>query len=314
MGSQTVPPANAATDAQRGYYRKLSHGLELPPNASKREASSLISLLKDHADDSGWSIDVLKRGFPAQAGQVVLLVTEITHMKDGYFCVAARDLHGDRVVRPLQPTGKNWKIESNPQHRCIRPGAVLLGRSSGKPGSGCHPHVHDDLLLDEAPASPLQLPAEVAYRLLVPLVDPSVSAIFGGYLIDNKYLVEGTQCRSLGAVRVPVAAFRFLVDAEGRLRATFSDQEGGVYDVKVTNAALRDAFPVTDGIPTAADGANEWLASLDQEEALVLRVGLARGWDNERRFPQKRCYLQLNAIICSRRVPSSPTRSAEPYE
>jgi len=56
------------------------------------------------------------------------------------------------------------------------------------------------------------------YALLLDKTFTSIHQLFGCALVDDKYLPEGTNCRSLGGVRAVRRRVRFIEDEFGKLR------------------------------------------------------------------------------------------------
>src|SRR5438105_4251508 len=166
-------------------------------------------------------MDALKDIYPADRFHPVL-VTEVTRMQGGFFCVAGWDVHAGRIVRPLHPTGQNWRGrgEQPPFDVGQVIDCVYKGSEHGTP-----PHSHEDSVLQRTPRTLETVDEAKMHELLRPTVDASVPAIFGRRLADDQYLVDGVRCRSLGAVAVARGLARF-VERFGRLRFRFRDSEG----------------------------------------------------------------------------------------
>ncbi len=242
-------------------------------------------------------MDKLKRAYPAGKFHPIL-ITEVTRMSGGYFCVAAWDIHGERIVRPLQPNGSNWQLGND--RSVFYPGHLLNCSPTGR-SHGIYPHRTEDLILAATPTILERFGEAETYHLLIDKTDPNIVSIFGQPLIDDKYIVEGTNCRSLGSVRARQRHVSFHVSFS-KLRLQLLDTDGSHYDLPVTSDELRRVFSPRDNDPEPHFGveeANEWLRVNDPNQELILRVGLARGWaGSDGSWSPKRCYLQLNGIIC----------------
>ena len=111
--------------------------------------------------------------------------------------------------------------------------------------------------------------------------------------MEKKYVVEKTNCRSLGSVAIESSEVQLKIDPWGKLKCIFHDGEH-LYDIPITDLRLRKVVE-RDG----ADGLKAERAKLKRESRqVVLRLGLAfqyagpaQDWDPER------CYLQLNGLI-----------------
>jgi hypothetical protein len=118
-------------------------------------------------------------------------------------------------------------------------------------------------------------------------------------LEDNKYIIGGTQCPSLGAVRTKRENLSFLMH-ENRLRLMLADIDGRHYDLPVTCDMLNFFFALTNDVRENFGllEANEWLTAIPADEDVILRIGLARAWSGpNQQWSPERCYVQLNGII-----------------
>lgn len=135
------------------------------------------------------------------------------------------------------------------------------------------------------------------YDLLSQYAAPSVQRLFNTCLERGKYVEEGSDCPSLGAILVRRASLR--VDENNKVRCSFRDGAGVRYeDVKVTcdwlNTSMeRDAVgTVHRVVPTAGWGGRR----------VLLRLGLAGPWPGREEwasypFDPQRCYLQVNGVF-----------------
>src|SRR5580693_8557213 len=80
------------------------------------------------------------------------------------------------------------------------------------------------------------------------------------------------------------------------LRISLADDEG-MYEFPLKSHGLIGLFAPA-GV-TDLRRANRWLEANTPEEEIVVRLGLARGWDgNEYGWSPRRCYIQVNNVIC----------------
>ncbi|NUN50662.1 MAG: hypothetical protein HUU15_17765 [Candidatus Brocadiae bacterium] len=242
--------------------------------------------------------DKILKKFPSPA-HTPILVSEVTRMSQGRYCVAALDIATQRMVRPLQSNSDNWRLGAD--RSVFHVGNLLDIRRTGE-RRVIMPHATEDTPVVATPAVLASFTEDVIYELLLPSAEKSVVAAIGHPLIQNRYLEDGVGPRSLGGVRAKRKHVEFREDPYGKLRATLHDSDGIVYDLPVTSDWLQHLFSAAD-----ADGephfgikeANEWLCVTKPDDLLILRVGLARPWggkDND--WSPKRCYLQLNGIVC----------------
>lgn len=77
-----------------------------------------------------------------------LIVTEVTEMSPGNFCVAGWDAGTGRMVRPL-PNGGNWTFGLLQKH-AVAPGVVLKFNPTGVAHPSAFPHHTEDTPVDLA--------------------------------------------------------------------------------------------------------------------------------------------------------------------
>ena len=242
--------------------------------------------------------DNVKRRYPAPKHHPVL-VTEVTRMTRGYYCVAGWDVLNSRMVRPLQSSGENWRLDAD--RSVFRIGALLDCSPSGQ-RSAAYPHATEDLLLTRTPSPLEHWDESTTYAFLLPSTGRSIRELFGRPLTDDKFLADGTVCASLGGVRIRRDRTAFERDAFGKLRFRIHDSDGVHYGFPVTCDWLLHLFSPGDGDSEPFFGvaeANEWLSVTDPETEIVLRIGLARGWTGpDGTWRPRRCYVQLNGVVC----------------
>jgi hypothetical protein len=245
------------------------------------------------------TLEQLLRDFPVSTGEVLAVVTEVTRMSRGLYCVAGMNLHDRKMMRPLMADGSNWHLGS--KRDVFHPGHVIRCVPTGV-RAAVMPHATEDTRLSRLPEFLLELSESELYALLLPTAKDSIALAIGAQPIDNKYVEEGTKCRSLGGVSVVRDQIRFSFDW-GKLRLALTDSDGADYDLKVTSDWLQHVFSPSDEEAEphfGVDEANEWLDVNTETDKIILRVGLARPWDGrENNWSPLRCYLQLNGIVCS---------------
>lgn len=233
----------------------------------------------------------LKKRYSDIEGKRHFLITEVTHMAGGDVCVAAIDLQTQQIARPLQWNHRNWPAEL--VQNGLAPGRIVRQKIRRIQDPHGFPHQTEDTqvadaleLLDHAVAGPN------LFRILAPMADASVCGIFDGRVLENKYVVDGTKCRSLGAVISDPKLAR-LYTSYDRPRLEFSDGDRN-YDLPVTDLLIWNACK-SDRLGAVQKA---FLAAARGKEHLMIRVGLARGWaGSSNEFDPKRCYLQVNGVI-----------------
>lgn len=241
--------------------------------------------------------DDVQRRFPGPKHYPVL-VSEVTRMTSGYYCVAAWDVRHRRMVRPLQLSGENWQLGAD--RSVFRVGSLLDCSPSGR-RTGMYPHATEDLPLTRNPTLLEHWDESATYAFLLPTTVRSIRELYGRPLTEDKFLADGTVCPSLGGVRIRRERTAFEQDTyKLRLRVHHSDDVH--YRLPVTCDTLRHLFSPGDGDAEPFLGvaeANEWLCVTGPDTEIILRIGLARGWAGpDGVWSPRRCYVQLNGIVC----------------
>jgi hypothetical protein len=217
-----------------------------------------------------------------------ILITDVTEMGQGTYCVAGWDTRAKRMVRP-KPNGNNWAASLVEQHRVV-PGRLISVEPRGKP-NGIYPHLTED-----TPINPDSIKAseDVSSDWLgesAPQVATSLSTGFDSRLQWNKvwngvkqgvYALPGAQCNSLVAVRVLRTSLTFSEPFD-KLKVTLDDGSDS-YQLSVSSKVLKEAW--------RAGGLEAVNNALPETEEFHVRGGLARPYDN----PPK-CYAMLNGVL-----------------
>jgi hypothetical protein len=239
------------------------------------------------------SLEDLKNKYSVSDARPVLL-TEVTRMSGGVYCVAAFDLHAAKMIRPLQAPGGNWRLTSR---NVFAPCNVVAFQYSGGRGNGAYPHRTEDTVVLGQPRLLETLSQAEACDVLQGSLYNTIAELYENHLVDRKYVNDGTRCRSLGGVAVPIRHLRF-DESFGKLRLEIQDNDGSAYSLGVTSDELQSSFQNNRADYPNLSGANKWLASFSAESVAILRLGLARAWDGkDQKYDPKRCFLQLNGII-----------------
>jgi hypothetical protein len=220
--------------------------------------------------------------------EVDVLITDVTEMASGTYCVAGWDIAGTKMVRPL-PNGSNWSAALLTQHGIVA--GKLIRVTPGGASNGVFPHRTEDTLIDLASITTLSGVFTDWLGPSAPQVAADLKSGFGGFLQSNKtwngvkqgvHTPPSVQCSSLVAVRVPKPNLVF-TESFGKLKATLNDGFDS-YQLTVSSKALKEAWRNGGlvGVTNALPARNE----------LHVRVGLARPFDN----PPK-CYAMLNGVL-----------------
>jgi hypothetical protein len=145
-----------------------------------------------------------------------LLITDVTEMHNGNFCVAGWDIDHSGMVRPL-PNGANWTAALISQHAIV-PGAVINVEFSEVQHNSNYPHLTEDRHINSATTVNLNAAAPNWFAYNAPPVAASIAAAFGGNVQHNStwngrlqgvFVPSGTQFGSLAAVALPRANIVF---------------------------------------------------------------------------------------------------------
>ncbi len=222
-----------------------------------------------------------------------LIITDVTEMHGGNYCVAGWDAVSQRMVRPL-PNGNNWTAGLLQQHG-ISPGSKVDVAPTRQRYASTYPHKTEDTPVD--PATMQRVPAR-AVNWLAASAPPShatVSAAFGGHLIHTGvwdgarkgvHIAEATRICSLSAVAVSVDQVELFEDnyqGKRRLRAYLSDGDA-CYNLPIVASHLREAY--------RSGGVSGAEQALPARGLVHVRLGLARAWPGQ---PGK-CSLMINGI------------------
>jgi hypothetical protein len=219
-----------------------------------------------------------------------VIITDLTEMSTGNYCVAGWDWERQRMVRLLTRLGSNWTSHYVGQtglwhRRLVRYEPVAM------PADGVFPHASEDTRIDEKTMQMLPRPNHWRTTILQS-ESPNIDAIFDqglnagipGQTRKSPYVPPNTHCASLGAVRANAADFEFYVNDfdpnKPKLRCRFT-KAGSRFDLPVSSYRLRLRWR-----EIGVDRMNERQGDFGQ---VHVRVGVARPFSNG-------CYLMLNGL------------------
>lgn len=218
-------------------------------------------------------------------------------MRNAKICVAAYDLETGRLVRPLQPNGQHWLGRLYGPDKLF-PGNIALVATCSAQGASDYPHRTEDLRVEARLWSIQRLSNEDFYSYVMRRADASVEGIFGRRLEQNAFLEEKVRCRSLGGILVAAQRIRLYRGFRERLRCSFVDAAGAVYDFPVTAMDFLGHFGAGSATGFSAMEANELIQSYNASQPIMIRIGLARAYGGgEHAWNPKRCYAQINGFI-----------------
>ena len=222
-----------------------------------------------------------------------LIITDVTEMHGGNYCVAGWDAQAQRMVRPL-PNGANWTAGLLQQHG-IAPGASIDVVPNGQQHSNVFPHRTEDTPVNTAGIHFAHAGPTAWLAAGGPPTHATVDEAFGGHLAHSKvwngarqgvHVPENTQIGSLSAVRLQVGnltLFEGNYQGKRSLRAFLGDGNA-CYNLPVIAKNLREAYRLN-GV-----GAAQQLLAVQGD--VHVRLGLARAWAGQ---PGK-CSLMINGI------------------
>jgi hypothetical protein len=217
-----------------------------------------------------------------------ILITDVTEMGGENYCVAGCDTATQRMVRPL-PNGRNWPGSLLARHG-ITVGATIRVVPQGV-STGVFPHRTEDTPITLASIQPIARGFSNWLGKGAPPESESLAVGFNENLQWNNvwkgvrqgaYVLPGTECDSLTAVRVDAADLTFIEDF-GKLKGIVSDGSD-TYKLAVSSRVLKEAWR-----KGGLDAVNR---ALPARPSFHVRVGLARQFGN----PPK-CYAMLNGVL-----------------
>lgn len=235
------------------------------------------------------SLAKLSKKFDRDEGRLVL-VTETTRMGGGLVCVAGLDINSGDMVRPLQGDGSNWS-----ESEWVDTGYMVVGNVLSLPpahaGNPAYPHANEDFRVKSVRIQG-QASASELYAACAEASDQDIDAIFGDCLVERKYTVADSKCRSLGGIEI--SARRLEVSTfYNKTQVSFQDRWKNWYNLPVTELLTKNEGDTEAGTQALAAR----LASAGWQN-VILRLGLTRAWDGgPQGFDPKRCFLQLNGVI-----------------
>jgi hypothetical protein len=93
-----------------------------------------------------------------------ILITDLTEMHGGNFCVAGWDAQGKRMIRPL-PNGANWTDPLLQQYG-VRPGATIDVIPTGTVHTGFFPHATEGTPIDRQNISLTSIRQDSEFRAM----------------------------------------------------------------------------------------------------------------------------------------------------
>lgn len=222
-----------------------------------------------------------------------LLITEVTEMHAGNYCVAGWYAEEKRMVRPL-PNGANW-TKLSLRLSGVAPGATVHVQPISKQLFNVDPHRTEDTPIDPSSVKVISPDPAAWFGPNAPPAASTLAEAFQGEVGHNRvwngvyqgvHVLSGKAVRSLWAVKVERARLSFQEDefnGKRQLKAVLDDGCSR-YKLAVSSAALKVAW--------RAGGLAAIHQTLPHGALLHVRVGLARAWAGQ---PDK-CYVMVNGV------------------
>ncbi|MDR6129082.1 dual OB domain-containing protein [Sphingomonas sp. SORGH_AS_0438] len=226
-------------------------------------------------------------------GERQIVITEVTRMTGGMVCVAGLDIHSGAMIRPLQPDGRNWE-----QSKWVDKDYMVVGNIlslvPAAAGSSAYPHASEDYRVKTV----RRLGTASNDDLYIACRDNSDSdadSVFDNQINDEKYVVAGTKCRSLGCIMVSHSKLKASVFYD-KIQVSYRDSQGSWHNFPVTDLTAKSSKSLEEG----AASLNERISMSSYFKPVALRLGLSRAWKGKNNeYNPMRCYVQLNGIIVS---------------
>jgi hypothetical protein len=222
-----------------------------------------------------------------------LIITDLTEMHGGNFCVAGWEAQAQRMIRPL-PNGANWTTGLLQQHG-INPGAAIDVAPSGLQHPSVYPHRTEDTVIVGGNITLVNAGPINWFAAGAPPALAKVNQAFGGHLAHSRnwngalqgvYVPETTEVGSLSAVAVGVGELQLFEDnyqGKTSLRAYIDDGDA-CYNLPVVAKNFREAY--------RQGGVGHAQQLLPQQGNVHVRLGLARAWPGQ----PGRCSLMINGV------------------
>lgn len=235
----------------------------------------------------------------------VLIITDVTRMKDDRVCIAGVDRKG-RCYRPLLPYPeflREHHLYDIDESVVIRPRAVvnLFLEPDPKPDA---PHTEDHFWKNQNKVEFLRLPDDKIWQAVMErTASDSVEDIFHAKIHKKKHITPGDGERSLGTIK-PLS-----IDKLGFYRLTFNDIETNKFSLNFTDASnqVYKQIPITDlslryyieylrvHKHYSPPRIRELLESKFNQSEVWLRLGLTRPYQKSD-TDEKWCYIQVTGI------------------
>lgn len=226
-----------------------------------------------------------------------LVVVASTFMNNGFECVIGWSIKGKKLIRPVTNLERNSWISGTFTVGCKYKFVIV----DSNPGNAIYPHKSEDIIVEENPVQVairgsvprMQFTESEMYDMLFGSSVDSVSSVFDpGVIHGRKYIIEETNCPSVGILRCKVEEIEMYEETNpGNPSRTSKrcriSQGVETFDFPVT-AQNRDALMTVYSQPSAEYANNPIL--------VLLGLGRPFAGDNNS-FDPLRCYILLIGVI-----------------
>lgn len=208
-----------------------------------------------------------------------LVVVTSTFMQNNRECVIALSEQGQRLIRPITNLVRNsWIFGTFKVGQVYR--FVIL---ASNPSNAIWPHKSNDIIVESNPVPvSVQCTESEMYNMLFGLSEESVFSVFApGVIQEGNYILEGTECPSVGILRCNLRDIMMYKNQFNKTRCTIFE----VFDFSVT-AQNQDAL----------------LMSLNERPAntpVLVLLGLTRPFAGTgvNVYNPRRCYILVIGVI-----------------
>ncbi len=230
--------------------------------------------------------------------KLALLITDFTRMRGGHVCLSGYDEQGN-CVRPAEPRIHEHLVKHDGKFFLYPSAVVEFDILSPRPQP---PHTEDHIF-DLFSLRFLRRADQREWSdRLGQSVSPSVAAIFEQPIQHEKgyFVLDGAGPRSVGTVRArgivkAIYGPANYGDGAWDYRLQFYDEAGQFYSLKITDFTWHLYCDAQRGAERQPAAIAAELTRLLKSSQVLLRIGLARGWAEQR----GRCYLQINGVYTS---------------
>lgn len=222
--------------------------------------------------------------------QEKIIITDVTRMGGKRVCVAGinKDL---KSIRPVTYPGVEEKHLFDSKNKLIIfPGAVVNFNFLKDPITIRKPHTEDISFEPTQTSFEKHLSQESFFEWLNKSKYESLDNLFDGEVEENAYVKEGNGSRSIGTILPKDVSFHIDTYDKPKPKLRFVDGSNNNYDITITDLRIKQLIEKNQLQSYSFNNI------LKNATSIILRVGLARGFNPENQWEYKRCYLQITGL------------------